>query len=153
MSLCNTCESIDLLNIPKLSPSCNGYPAKNISPTLVRIIKRRSKDTITDQDEDQSLGRSFHQSLEALQEAAAECAICRVVAQDVSRFQAEFAETENDALRRTNGPDWKMWLAKGQNDVSGFMVVSEDGGDDTCVWILSAVGFCVDGMYLLTRFG
>jgi hypothetical protein len=147
MSLCTTCQSIDLLNTPKLPPTCNGYPAKNISPNLVRII-RRSRDSANSRIENESLGQPFHQSLKALQEAAIECAICKVVAQDVSSFQVEFAAMENDEVRGTAGPDWNLWVAKGENDVSGFMVVSEDGGTGTYVWILSAVGFCVDGMYL-----
>jgi hypothetical protein len=52
-------------------------------------------------------------------------------------------------VRKREGPDWKMWLAKGTNEISGFMVVSTDVENKAVVWVLSAVGLCVDGEYVL----
>jgi hypothetical protein len=145
MTLCTTCSSIDILNVPKLPTSCNSYSASNKSPFLIPIFKRRrTSQTLTSQDPDEPLGIPFHKSLDELNTAAEECAICTVVQQDVTAFQAAYAEDRNEQ-RFSKGPTWKMWLAKGVNDVSGFMVVSADAEQEYLVWVLSAVGLCVEG--------
>jgi hypothetical protein len=147
MSLCITCASIDILNIPKLPPSFSSYSASNESPFLIRALNRtRLSQTPANlnQDPDEPLGIPFHQSLDELNTAAEECAICKVVQQDVIAFHAAYAENR-DKQRLSKGPDWKMWLAKGANDVSGFMVISVDAEKDYAAWVLSAVGLCVDG--------
>jgi hypothetical protein len=149
MSLCNICQSLDLLDIPKLPATCTGYAMKNKSPALVTVSRRRPKHTDVEQSSGEPLGLPFHQSLDALDEVVATCAICKVVKQDVIQLQKEMTELEPDD-RRLYGtsPDWKMYLAKGVNDVSGFMVVSEDSERQSLVWILSAIGLCVDSEYL-----
>jgi hypothetical protein len=138
MTLCTTCASIDILELPT---SCNGYSASNKSPFLVPIFKRSPN-----QDPDEPLGIPFHQSLDELNTAAEQCAICKVVQQDIAAFQAAYAE-DRDERKYSKGPAWKMWLAKGVNDVSGFMVVTADAETKYLVWVLSAVGLCVDGKW------
>jgi hypothetical protein len=147
MSLCDTCESIDLLNIPKLPATCNGYPAKNKSSAQVLVYRRRTKQADAEQSNRELLGLPFHQSLNVLDEAAGSCSICKVVRQDVTRLQKELAELEPDEQKNGKSPDWKMYLAKGANEISGFMVVSMDSGNSAVVWVLSAVGLCVHGWY------
>jgi hypothetical protein len=150
MSLCTLCRSVGLLDIPKLPASCNGYTAKNESAALISVIKRRPKSTTANELLDEPLGKPFHQSLEALTAAATECAVCKVIEQDVAVFRAEFVKPEHEerAQRRKNkGPNWKMWLAQGKNDISGFMVVSLDVENGIDVWVLSAVGLCAEGEY------
>jgi hypothetical protein len=148
MSLCTVCKSIDLLGVPKLPASYGGYAAHNKSALLIDVVKRRRLgEAAVGKDVDEPLGIPFHQSLDALEEAAKECSICKVVQQDVLDFQTALAEDQGEKRkwRKTEGPDGKMWLAKGVNEISGFMVVSDDAGDNNVVWILSAVGLCVDG--------
>jgi hypothetical protein len=153
MSLCTTCHSLDLLNIPKLPASCNAYNVKNDSAALIVVHKRRTAQTEEDQSAYKSLGLPFHQSLPDLQAAATNCSICRVVEQDIAHFRTEFNDPEQEEQRRRKkqkGPDWQMWLAKGVNDISGFMVVSADVENKSVVWVLSAVGLCVDGNHFLS---
>jgi hypothetical protein len=152
MSLCTTCQSLDLLNIPKLPASCNAYNAQNESAALISVFKRRTTQTDDDQSADEPLGLPFYNTLEDLQAAAKHCSVCKVIEQDISRFQNEFVEAkqkEQLRVRKREGPDWKMWLAKGTNEISGFMVVSTDVENKAVVWVLSAVGLCVDGEYVL----
>jgi hypothetical protein len=145
MTLCTTCTSIDILDIPKLPASCNGYSASNKSPFLIPIFKRsRLSQTPTSQNSDEPLGIPFHESLDELDTAAEHCAICKVIQQDVIAFQAAYAE-DRDEQRSSKGSTWKMWLAKGVNDINGFMVVSADAEKTYLVWVLSAVGLCVEG--------
>jgi hypothetical protein len=144
MSLCKTCQSIDFLSIPKLPATCTGYPMKNKSPALVSVSRKRPKQADADQNIEDALGLPFHQSLDALDQAATTCAICKVVKQDVTQLQKELIELEPDDRKYEKNPDWKMYLAKGVNDVSGFMVVSVASETPSLVWILSAVGLCVD---------
>lgn len=151
MSLCTTCSSIDLLNIPKIPPSFDRYAAQNISPVLAQITRRNNKQTDTSEAEvDQNPGVPYHHSLDDLAAAASDCAICKVVQQDVEQFQAEYpkAQEEEHLRARTKGPGWRMWLAQSQNNCSsGFMVVSLDAESENVLWIVSAVGLCVDGEF------
>lgn len=152
MSLCEVCRSIDFLNIPRLPATCEGYSTHNKSSALLSIYKKRT--SVSDANEnhhqaDEPLGQPFHQSLEGLTVAAADCAVCEVVKRDVEQLQTESAE-EAETFRRQkiHGPDWKMSLARSVNDISGFMVVSADAERESVVWVLSTVGLCVDGKYL-----
>lgn len=143
MSLCTTCQSADILNVPELSKDL-GFNAQNESPVLVTI---RTKQPQTEEEFSDPLGKKWHQSREELQASAADCSICKVVERDVARFEAELEEAQNnDYFQRRNlkGPDWKMWLARGENDGSGFTVLSADTENKVWVWVLSAVGLCVD---------
>jgi hypothetical protein len=147
MSLCTVCESIDLLAIPKLPPSCNAYNMKNEIPELISVIKR-DKNANKAQEQDESLGLPFHQTLQALEAAATTCSICKVVSQDAAQFQIAFNSPEHDEarlIRREKGPDWKMYVAKGANEISGFLVVAHDVERRSVVWVVSAVGLSVDG--------
>ncbi|KAH3970438.1 hypothetical protein HBI81_020610 [Parastagonospora nodorum] len=141
MSLCKTCQSLPIVSLPPLPPTCNAYPVGNGSPDLVWVGRRSSKTSPADETAE-PLGLPFHQSLEALREAAPTCAICSVVASQVSRFQTAFAEKGQDDYRQKEGPGWEMYVAKGKNQDSGFMVVAKDQGRGTCVWVLAAVGVC-----------
>ena len=152
MPLCGTCQSCDLVNLPRLPLLCSRYPVPNKSfPSLVRIGKRSNQaDAGRPCEDDTPLGFPFHQSLEALrtEAEAAGCSICNVVGKDVVRVQAEWtAAQEADIFgsRALTGPDWKMYIAKGVNDISGFMVVCHDVANTNCVWVVSAVGLSVDG--------
>jgi hypothetical protein len=117
--------------------------------SLVSVINRRLAEAEAGQGPDEVLGIPFHQSLEELGEAATVCSICKIVQHDVSAFQTAFAKDQEEQVhrKRFKGPDWKMWLAKGVNDISGFMVVSVDAESKPRAWILSAVGLCVEGKY------
>jgi hypothetical protein len=153
MSLCNVCRSIDFLRIPKLPTSCNSYSAHNKSSSLISVFKKHTAKVVVDQSPgriDEPLGQPFHQSLEELRATSTDCPICKVIEQDVSHFQAAFVEDQENQVGRggPKGPDYKMWLAKGVNDVSGFMVVSAGINNKTIVWVLSAVGLCVDSKYI-----
>jgi hypothetical protein len=154
MPLCNLCQSSDLVNIPQLLTLSSSYPVPNkFFPSLIRIGKTRAQQANVSQpqeEDDAPLGYPFHQSVEALKTAveATDCSICKVVEIDVLQFQAEWIEAQRDEAcgsRTLKGPDWKMCVAKGANDISGFMVVCEDVANANCVWVLSAVGLCVDG--------
>jgi hypothetical protein len=150
MSLCNTCRSVGLLDIPKLPASCNGYAARNESAALISVMRRRTKSTTASEVHDGPLGKPFHQSLEALAAAAIECAVCKVIEQDITVFREEFANVKHEEQlqrKRCKGPDWKMWLVQGKNDISGFMVVSPDVENNIDVWVLSAIGLCTGGQY------
>lgn len=143
MSLCVTCQSVDIFNIPKL-PKDLGFNAQNESPVLVTIRTKRPR---AEEELSGLLGKKWHHSREELQASAADCSICKVVEQDVSRFEAELEDARNnDYFQRRNlkGPDWQMWLARGENDVSGFTVLSADTENNIWVWVLSAAGLCVD---------
>jgi hypothetical protein len=145
MSLCKTCQFLPILSLPPLPPSCNG------SSDLVWVGRRSSKTSPADEPEE-PLGLPFHQSLEALNEAASTCAICSVVASQVSHFQTAFAEKGQDDYRKMEGPEWEMCVARGKNQESGFMVVAQDVGRSAYVWVLAVVGVCCDGELLLILF-
>jgi hypothetical protein len=147
MSLCTLCNSIDLLAIPKLPASCNAYNMKNEIPELISVIKRDTNANKA-QEQDEPLGIPFHQSLEALEASATTCSICKVVLQDAAQFQIAFNSPEHDEarlIRREKGPDWNMYVAKGANEISGFLVVAHDVERRSVVWVVSAVGLSVDG--------
>jgi hypothetical protein len=146
MSLCNTCRSIDLLNVPQLRGSGYGFNSQNESPVLVTMRRKR---TGTEEQLSGPLGEIWHQSREELQASVKDCSICKVVEQDISRFEADLEDSrDNDYFKRRKlkGPDWRMWLARGENEVSGFMVMAADTESEVWVWVLSAIGFCVDGI-------
>ena len=142
MSLCKTCTSLPLLSLPPFLASCTAFPVGNASPDLV-WVGCRGPDATSD-----PLGLPYHQSLEALQEAASTCAICNVVEPQVSRFQTAFAQKEKNDHRHMKGPVWEMYVARGKNQESGFMVVAEDRGRSAYVWVLATVGVCCDGEFV-----
>jgi hypothetical protein len=152
MPLCKLCQSCDLVNIPRLPPTCSRYPVPiKCFLSLIQIGKRSNQaDASQPREDDAPLGFPFHQSLEALRTEVGPsgCSICNVVERDVLRFEAELtAAQEADVLgsRVLKGPDWKMYIAKGVNEISGFMVVCHDVANTNCVWVVSAVGLSVDG--------
>jgi hypothetical protein len=155
MSLCTLCQSLDFLNVTKLPDSFNLYHRQNESSALISVLKRRTpqadienKANTTQTPDDETLGTPFHENLSDLKVAAEACSVCNVVAQDVNIFQTAFnapeREEQNRRLRK-KGPDWKMYLAKGVNDISGFLVVAHDVENKSVVWVVSAVGISVDG--------
>jgi hypothetical protein len=146
-TLCTFCQSLDLLAIPKLPASCNAYNMKNEFPELISVIKRDTNANKA-QEQDEPLGIPFHQSLEALEAAATTCSICKVVSQDAAQFQIAFSSPQYEEarlIRREKGPDWKMYVAKGANEISGFLVMAHDVERRSVVWVVSAVGLSVDG--------
>jgi hypothetical protein len=150
MHLCTLCQSLDLLNAPKLPESCNTYNAQNESPALISVFKRQKlrtdtekKSNATETADNEPLGIPFHENLSGLRVAAKACSVCKIVAQDVIEFQTAFNAPENEEQQRRmreKGPDWKMYLAKGVNEISGFLVVAHDAENKSVVWVVSAVG-------------
>lgn len=154
MSLCNLCQSFDVLDVPKLSPEYKIHPVTSREyPSLVMIMNKRLINLWKENKEDppqnpEPLGLPYHQSIEELEAAAADnCAICTVVQRDVAQFQSEFSEAKKDTSahrERSGGPDWKMFVVKGRSDTGGFMVVSVDTKDWFQICVVAAVGLCVD---------
>jgi hypothetical protein len=153
MPLCSLCQTtLDVLSIPKLAPDWNRWPVTSKKYTsLVYILNSRLIGIY--REEKQTTGRNvdpvglpFHTSLNELHVAAKDCAICSIVERDVARFQAEFEAQQNDVSVRPElgGPSWKLWIARGKSDTGGFMVVSADKERDFRIWVVSAVGLCVD---------
>lgn len=58
-----------------------------------------------------------------------------------------FAQEGNDQRQR-EGPVWEMYVARGKNQESGFVVVAQDLGRKSYVWVLAAVGMSCDGELL-----
>jgi hypothetical protein len=154
MPLCTLCQSLDILNIPQLS-QWNRYPVTSKTYTsLVSILSSALSDTFGEKKETtgpnvEPLGFPYHQSLDELHAAAeADCAVCKVVERDVEKFRGEFeAQTTDDKAAsrpELRGPDWKMWITRGKNDTGGFMIVTADAERDHRIWVVSAVGICVD---------
>jgi hypothetical protein len=152
MPLCSRCQSLDVLNIPKLSDDWNRWPVTSKKYTsLVSILNQRLLDIY--RDEKQTTGQNtdpvgipFHASLDELKLAAKDCAICVIVEKDVAKFNQEFEAQQNDTSTRPElgGPNGIMYLARGVNDTGGFMVVSADKERDFRIWVVSAIGICVD---------
>lgn len=155
MSLCSLCQSIDIFNIPKLKLYDDGYGVYAPRDSALVSIINRPMFVPEAQRISQPIehpGPSFHPFLDDLEAAAKQCAICIVVQRQVAQFKAQL-ETERKngntiyVGRGVEGPDWKMSLAKGGNETGGFMVLSCDAGRPSQLWVLAAVGFCVDGKY------
>ncbi|KAH8627379.1 HET-domain-containing protein [Alternaria alternata] len=154
MSLCNLCQSFDILDFPKLSPDYTVYPVTSKAyPSLVsNIHKLRSSRWKTDRGDlphnSEPLGLPYHQSVEALEAAVANnCAVCTVVQRDVAQFKTEFAEAKEDTsvyMERSGGPSWKMFAVRAMSETGGFMIVSADTKAPFQIWIVAAVGLCVD---------
>ncbi|KAI4666521.1 uncharacterized protein J4E79_002560 [Alternaria viburni] len=153
MPLCDLCQSVDVLDIPKLSPDYKVHTVtRRDYPCLVQISSQPLRDlwkNKQDRPKDQEpVGLPFHQSLEGLENAAADdCAICKTVQRDVAQFQSDFSGAKKEPgirAERGGGPDWKMCLVRGVNDTGGFMVVSVDTKYWCQVWVVAAVGLCAD---------
>jgi hypothetical protein len=96
------------------------------------------------------LGYPYHLSLDELKTAAKACAICAIVDREVAQFQIQLKDAQQDQTygRPEKGqPDWKMYLARGVNDTGGFIVVSFDTFRPSEIWVVAAVGLCVDCKY------
>jgi hypothetical protein len=155
MSLCTLCQSLDLLNVTKLPDSCNAYNRRDESSALISVLKKRTlqadieeKASATQIPDDETLGTPFHENLSDLKVAAEACSVCKVIAQDIDVFQTAFNASERQEQNRTmreKGPDWKMYLTKGVNGISGFLVVAHDVENKSVVWVVSTVGVSVDG--------
>jgi len=157
MPLCDLCQSVDVLDIPKLPPDYKIHTVtRRDYPCLVQISSQPLRDlwkNKQDCPEDQEpVGLPFHQSIEDLENAAADdCAICKTVQRDVAQFQSEFSGAKKEPgirAERGGGPDWNMCLVRGVNDTGGFMVVSVDTKYWCQVWVVAAVGLCADCKYL-----
>jgi hypothetical protein len=154
MSLCNLCQSFDILDLPNLSPNYTVYPVTSKAyPSLVSNIHKLriggwKKDRDDSKHDSEPLGLPYHQSIEALEAACANnCAICTVVQRDVAQFKTEFLEAKKDASAyrdRSGGPDWRMFAVRGVGETGGFMIVSADTKAPFEIWVVAAVGFCVD---------
>ncbi|KAI4933621.1 uncharacterized protein J4E92_003289 [Alternaria infectoria] len=146
MPLCDLCQSLDVLDIPKLPPDYKIHTVtRRDYPCLVQISSQPLRDlwkNKQDRPKDQEpIGIPFHQSIEDLEDAAADdCAICKTVQRDVAQFQSDFSGAKKEPgirAERGGGPDWKMCLVRGVNDTGGFMVVSVDANicqDDSEDW-------------------
>jgi len=157
MGLCSVCYSIDFSNLPSLPAHYEAYHLawKNDSGLLAFVSPRLGEARKTGQDIEESsqpLGVAHHQSIAELTAAAQNCSICRLVEREVSGHLAARTEAEKDEVftyyqkkRNRNGPDYRMWLAKRRDDCEGFLVISPDVVTSAEVWILAAVGFCVEG--------
>ncbi|KAI4645219.1 hypothetical protein J4E93_006019 [Alternaria ventricosa] len=110
----------------------------------LRDLWKNKQDLPQDQE---PIGLPFHQSIEDLEAAAVDCAICKTVQRDVAQFRPEHSEAKKEpGIReeRSGGPDWKMCLVRGVNDTGGFMVVSVDTERWYQIWVVAAVGLCAD---------
>ncbi|KAI4632236.1 uncharacterized protein J4E87_001708 [Alternaria ethzedia] len=155
MPLCDLCQSVDVLDIPKLPPDYKihtvtrrDYPCLvQISSQTLRDLWKNKQDCPQDQE---PIGIPFHQSIDDLENAAADdCPICKTVQRDVAQFQSDFSGAKKEPgirAERGGGPDWKMCLARGVNDTGGFMVVSVDTKYWCQVWVVAAVGLCADSL-------
>jgi hypothetical protein len=152
MPLCNLCRSFDVFNVPKLSPDYSLHLVTSREyPSLVLIINQPLYDLWNNKQEapqnQKPVGMSFHQSIGELEGAADDCAICTTVRRDVAQFQSEFSKAKEEPGSRgdrSGGPDWKMCVVRGVNDTGGFMVVSVDTTKWCQIWVVAAVGLCVD---------
>ncbi|KAI4948951.1 hypothetical protein J4E91_005413 [Alternaria rosae] len=152
MPLCSLCQSLDVLNIPKLSDDYRIHTVtRRDYPCLVKIISQPLREfwkNKEDRPQDQEpVGLPYHQSVEDLEAATVDCAICKIVQRDVAQFQSEFSEAKKEpgiGVERSGGPDWKMCVVRGVNDTGGFMVVSIDTKAWLQIWVVAAVGLCVD---------
>jgi hypothetical protein len=119
-------------------------------PSLVDIGDRRYREKKRDDTVNvnaEPLGRPYHHSLDKFRAAAKECAICAIVDRDITQFQIEFSDAQQDQLYGgpgKGGPDWRMYLARGVNDTGGFVVVSTDITQPFRLWVLAAVELCVN---------
>ncbi|CAI9627807.1 unnamed protein product [Alternaria burnsii] len=154
MSLCNLCQSFDILDLPNLSLNYTVYPVTSKAyPSLVSNIHKLriggwKKDREDPKHDSEPLGLPYHQSIEALEAACTNnCAICTVVQRDVAQFKTEFLEAKKDTSayrERSGGPDWRMFAVRGVGETGGFMIVSADTKAPFEIWVVAAVGVCVD---------
>jgi hypothetical protein len=160
MALCSVCQSIDFSNLPALPAHYESYHFawKNdagmvgfLSPRMGEA--RKAGQPVDEGEFIQPLGVAFHQSVVELTTAAQNCPICCLVEREVSGFLAARTKAERDEVfayyqkrRNSEGPDYRLWLTQRRDECEGFLVVSSDirGGE---VWLLAAVGFCVEGNF------
>lgn len=160
MPLCSLCQSVDFNNLPWLPAHYEGYHSEwNNDTGLIAFLSLRLKEARkAGEDEDagefsQPLGLAHHQSIDELQAAAERCTICRLIERAVSKHLAARAQLQKDEVytyyqkkRDKKGPDFRCFLTKRQDNSDGFLVVSPEVNDLGEVWILAAVGFCVEGI-------
>lgn len=162
MGICPTCQGVDFDNLPPLPAHYEGYHSawKKDSGLIGFLSLRLSEAIKAGKDVDagefsQQLGVAHHQSIDELRAAAEYCPICRLIERGVSQDLAARAEAAKDEVfvyyqkkRDKKGPDHRLWLTRRRDDCDGFMVVSSETNDLREVWLLAAIGFCVEGKVL-----
>lgn len=144
MPLCRLCLSLDILNVPTLPADYSSFSVPSRThPTQIDIYNSRlatlyRKDSTALPDL-APLGLPFHQSVAELATSATSCEICSVIHHNVTEFVTEMKDAGSD-----KGPDWRMWIARGAKDTGGFLVISRDSKKWHRIWVVAAVGLCVD---------
>lgn len=163
MALCSVCQSIDFSNLPSLPAHYESHHfawtndagmVGFLSPRLGEA--RKAGQAVNEREFSQPLGVAHYQSITELTAAAQNCPICRLIEREISGDLAARTEAEKDEVftyyqkrRNSEGPEYRLWLAKRQDECEGFLIVSADKSLRGEVWLLAAVGFCVEGTVLL----
>jgi hypothetical protein len=152
MPLCSICQSIDFLNLPSI-PDCYEGRWASIKPGIPWVgfwnwkLKYQGERKYTRLPNlPPSLGTSFHPNIADLRKAAKNCSICTIVAKDAQELKEHLHQagyTDEYLESNKQGPDWKMWLAKGPEHTDGFMILSLDVGTRAQAYVLSALRLSV----------
>ena len=143
MALCQLCSSIPFSELPDFPPSFDNTQSKwdYIHAFIENTANRHGGPP----------GWPHHPTLEALSVSATSCELCRLILDQVDLFIAEFRAAEQDEFfRRTFNkgyPTFKLWFTKRRGGADGFWVIStgrERGRDRESIFLLAAVGFCVE---------
>ncbi|KAF3802795.1 hypothetical protein GCG54_00014032, partial [Colletotrichum gloeosporioides] len=143
MSLCSTCSSIDLLNIPT-------YPEKYIlnKGSIFRpILSLLQVWGPWKEDEVSQFGVPFHRTFEDLLSASAECAVCIAALNGAYVFKSWLAQLSNKdehiSKYLKDGSVWEMRLVKYSKDTENILVISFDA-EKNDINLIGAFRLCVD---------
>lgn len=139
MGLCDLCKTIPFDQLPQFPVYYCGYT----KPWNGLVVYHNSQTESLE-----SLGLAHQPNLEALNTAAADCGLCSLIAEAVSRTIQALSEAQEDKLYTYHKlgeypPDFRLFLTKRRDDGDGFLVLS--AGSPRRVYLLTGVGFCVQG--------
>ncbi|KAJ0337238.1 hypothetical protein COL26b_008489 [Colletotrichum chrysophilum] len=132
MSLCSTCSSIDLLNIPTYPEKYMLNKGSIFRPTL-SLLQLWGP---WKEDEVSQFGVQFHRTFEDLLNASTDCAVCVAVLNGAYVFKswlAQLSRQNNDghiSKYLKDGSVWEMQLVKYSEDTDNILVISFDAEQD-----------------------
>ncbi|KAF2101722.1 HET-domain-containing protein [Rhizodiscina lignyota] len=160
--LCSICSNISFLDLPPFPPWIGWYhvPLHHLSE-LVPFVPRDEEDHDALKSGTRkavspgSLGLPYHQSLEALQEAAKTCDVCSLVEESVLRVKGLVEGAFKDArfayYDKSGGPKYEFGITKRRDGEDGLLVWSMAKDNDEC-YLMGAIGYCVDDGTLNEQF-
>jgi hypothetical protein len=163
MTLCCVCQSIPFHDLPEPPAQWRGSLALSGIESLQEFLNESRHQSEASTRHEDDLGFPHQSTVVALYASAIDCGLCRLLKQSVESFvklvqggrNARPLTAEEPSSRDMFGTwdpdqDFSLWLTKRLDGGKGFLAFTPSASPQTSIYLVGAIGFCVDdGMLML----